>query len=164
MCDLETPAIRQARRNLGRFLQASIEKRRRDLGFGWQLTNEAPRTYAELRHAFQASQLHRHPLPVRPLATGDGGFLFWHDTTHAMLNHDFTPEGETAVARHQLLQLQMAGYPPTSMEHRVLTADSLSHIHCGIQIGRYPRDSATFSTRAVLQGTDQAIALEAQRP
>lgn len=166
---IEMAEIDQARHNLTIFTYQQAHTRREELGFGWRSSPNAPSGFDELRREFKASQASGLPLRVSSLYCENTMFFapeanfalrFWHDTNHVRLDADFGHDGEVAVACYQLEALRAAGYPATSLEHRLLHADSFGQTLCVAVIGRYPVNQWRFDLWCLTDGVDEAIAYE----
>jgi hypothetical protein len=158
-----------ARTNLRRFVQIAAGASAQIVGFGWRGDPDAPTDYRSLLHAYARSQFTGAPLPVsdehmeRTIYVDDFGnlaFRFWHDITHLRLGHGFDLDGEFEVSRAHLDVLAAAGFPPGTLEHELLHADTLGQTLCGAATGRFPVDQICFARLSL--GSTLALAIRSE--
>lgn len=138
-------ALTIARQRLTAFVIEHAEVLRRQLGFGFVETEEAPETYADLLLAWKRSILNREPLPVYSGASegtiytspaGNWAFRFWHDVTHCQLRADFTHAGEVRTAKAQL-RVIADRFGADSWEYRLFEGDTIGQVEYYQQTGKF---------------------------
>jgi len=164
--------IELARQNLSAFVGGQAENASRRLGFSWRATATAPATFVELQSEHTVCAYAGLPLRVSSRfcdttiyvdAAGNHAMRFWHDTSHVALGLDFTPEDEMELGCYHLGVLRSRGFDASTLEHRLLHADTIGQTLCVATLGRFPRNQVGFALAALEYGVDGAIEREAQR-
>lgn len=162
--------IEQARGNLSRWVVELAQETAEELGVRWRGTRIAPQTLDGVVAEFRAAML--TDLPVRVsnrfceqtiyLSPADNvAFRFMHDSRHYFLRAGFETEPELLVASCHLARLRRAGYPPGSIEHRLLEADTIGQALFVARTGRFVSNQLRFGLRCLSRSLDEAIAEEA---
>ena len=163
---LNVEELRVAQRNLAKFVQAQAEAAKHRLGFGWRASSSHHPRFSQLYREHRASDLSGLPLRVSSLHCENSIFgsheanhamRFWHDTSHVRLRLGFSADDEMELGCHHLEVLRSEGFQPTSLEHRLLHADTLGQVLCSATIGHFPDDQLQFALTAVQHGIDAAI-------
>ncbi|MDA8357188.1 MAG: hypothetical protein M0Z95_13060 [Actinomycetota bacterium] len=165
-----TAEIEQARGNLSRWVVELAQETAEELGVRWRGARIAPQTLDGVVAEFRAAML--TDLPVRVsnrfceqtiyLSPADNvAFRFVHDSRHYFLRAGFETEPELLVASCHLARLRRAGYPPGSIEHRLLEADTIGQALFVARTGRFVSNQLRFALRCLSRSIDKAIAEEA---
>lgn len=158
-----------ARRNLSAFVREQAETAAHRLKFGWRGSELAPGSFEALRHEHRSSELSGLPLRVsahfseRTIYDApevSHAMRFWHDTSHVQLGLDFTPDCELELGCYHLEVLRSYGFGASTIEHRLLHADTIGQTLCTVTLGRFPIDQLRFASLVVGCGINEAIANE----
>lgn len=167
---LDTPEIHLARINLTRWINDLADETATELGVTWRGSPTAPSTLCEVVEEFRAGMLTgrpvrisnrycQHSVYVHP--RDNVAFRFVHDSRHYFLRAEFETEPELLVASCHLARLQRAGYPPDSIEHRLLYADTVGQALFLAETGQFVDDQMRFALRCLTDSLPAAIAAEA---
>jgi hypothetical protein len=165
--------IEKAHQNLTAFVHEQAEAASRRVGFGWRATELAPATFDDLQREYKACTYTGLPLRVSSClcddtiyvdAAGNHAMRFWHDTSHVERGLAFTPDDEMELGCFHLEVLRAHGFEASSIEHRLLHADTIGQTLCVAMLGRFPRNQVGFARAALDHGVDGAIELEARQP
>ena len=162
--------IEQARGNLSRWVVELAQETAEELGVRWRGARIAPQTLDGVVAEFRAAML--TDLPVRVsnrfceqtiyLTRADNvAFRFVHDSRHYFLRAGFETEPELLVASCHLARLRRAGYPPGSIEHRLLEADTIGQALFVARTGRFVSNQLRFGLRCLSRSLAEAITEEA---
>lgn len=161
--------IEQARGNLSRWIVELAHETADELGVRWRGARIAPQTLDEVVDEFRAAMLTDLPVRVSDrfceqtiyLTPADNvAFRFVHDSRHYFLRAGFETEPELLVASCHLARLRRAGYPPGSVEHRLLEADTIGQALFVARTGRFVSNQLRFGLRCLSRSLDEAIAEE----
>ena len=131
-----------------------LEMARRLLPKGFEVSDDAPQTFEELKYRLDAGA---------PMVVWSGGstssiyadpyvnyaFRAWHDWCHWTGGHGFTLAGEHAVYRMMCSHL-IQYYGPTLKTRswcRILRAEILGQLQYFLRCGKYPDDQRAFIER-----------------
>lgn len=154
------------------FILRIADQTKREIGFGWVGTKDAPSTYQQLRGAYQRSVATGEPLPVSnehcrtaifPLESDNVAFRFWHDVSHVRLGLSFSLGDELELALRHLTAIKQAGHHEDSPVHQLLSTDLFSQIACNAIAGRFPADQAVFVADCYQRGLWSALLSEIRR-
>ena len=161
--------IMEAQSNLRDLITQMERETANEMGFTWRTSWVAPNTYDRVKRefhvclatgmAFRVSGEHSHQtIYADPLT--NYRFRFVHDTRHAWLDADFSLKGEQVVAARHLARAKAAGYDETSVEYRLLEADTLGQAVYVSLYGTFPRNQLRFDLRCLEQSIEEAVDIE----
>lgn len=148
----------KARNSLTIFMIHEAEKLRRNLGFGYVESADAPNDYEGLRAAWDVSMRTKAALPVYnggsertiyTMSEGNYAFRFVHDAAHVMLQANFSPAGEARVFQYLGNKVKKA-FGADSMEYKLYAADTIGQVAYYAVHRDYVGDQLAFA-RAMLQ-------------
>jgi len=162
----ETRKIEQAQANLSIWIRDLAEETTAELGVRWRGARIAPQTLEAVVEEFRAAML--TGLPVRVSSRfceqtiyqepdDNVAFRFVHDSRHYFLRAGFETEPELLVASCHLARLRRAGYPPGSIEYRLLEADTVGQAVFVARTGRFVSNQRRFALHCLTSTFDEAI-------
>ena len=164
-----TREVEQARANLSIWIRGLAKETAAELGVRWRGARIAPQTLEAVIAEFRAATLAGLPVRVSNrfceqtiyLETDDNvAFRFVHDSRHYFLRAGFETEPELLVASCHLARLRWAGYPPGSIEYRLLEADAIGQTLFVARTGRFVSNQRRFALRCLTSTFDEAISDE----
>lgn len=141
-----------SRRSLADFVKRQADGILASVGVGIVLTDKAPEDYDSLRKALHNVVEHHLPWPVQsnglsdtiyPDAHGNIAFRVWHDWLHYCLDADFSVQGETIVAMHQVRVVETA-FGVGSAESKLMIADTLGQVLYYQLHGGFPENQGEY--------------------
>ena len=152
--------FQQARMHLTHEMIHHAERIKKQLGFGYEESMDAPDTYEKLKAAYAHSCATGFALPVYAGASddtiymtreGNWAFRFIHDIYHVFLDADFTIEGEYRVAEYHLDKIAKK-FGKGSFEYRILAADTIGQVEYFHSYGEFPLDQKKFVRDMIIGG------------
>ena len=165
-----TAEINQARENLSRWIMELADETAEELGVRWRGARIAPQTLDGVVAEFRAAMLTDLPVRVSNRFCEQTiylspaykvAFRFVHDSRHYFLRAGFETEPELLVASCHLARLRRAGYPPGSIEHRLLEADTIGQALFVAGTGLFVSNQLRFGLRCLSCSLAEAITEEA---
>ena len=165
-----TAEINQARENLSRWIMELADETAEELGVRWRGARIAPQTLDGVVAEFRAAMLTDLPVRVSNRFCEQTiylspaykvAFRFVHDSRHYFLRAGFETEPELLVASCHLARLRRAGYPPGSIEHRLLEADTIGQALFVAGTGLFVSNQLRFGLRCLSSSLAEAITEEA---
>lgn len=150
--------IDKARHALTLYMIHEANKLRKELGFGYVESDNAPEKFNVLKAAFAHSLRTLEALPVYSGGSdhsiytskeGNWAFRFCHDVAHVLLNAGFGPADETKVIKYQGDKVAKQ-FGKGSIEHRLFMADTLGQVAYYAVHQDFPVDQLAFA-KAQLQ-------------
>ena len=162
----ETREVEQGRANLSIWIRGLAKETAAELGVRWRGARIAPQTLEAVIAEFRAATLAGLPVRVSNrfceqtiyLEPDDNvAFRFVHDSRHYFLRAGFETEPELLVASCHLARLRWAGYPPGSIEYRLLEADTIGQALFVARTGHFVSNQRRFALRCLTTTFDEAI-------
>ncbi|MGJ6122344.1 hypothetical protein QN239_07185 [Mycolicibacterium sp. Y3] len=177
-CRQMTPArclsdeITKAAATLSDFIRQMATRTAEEVGFHYELTPDAPRTYEALVAAYKHSATTGAPLPIS-IENSDTviyadldvnyALRFWHDISHVRHGLTFDLVDELELSLWHLGELEKAGHRPGSQVWRLLHADLTGQAYVQAFARRFPLDQRRFVTGCVAAGFDHGLLAELKR-
>ena len=161
-----TDEITEASEILSSFIEEAARRTVEEVGFGYELTLEAPNTYPVLREAFDRSLATGAPLPISSenseaviyaQPSVNGALRFWHDVNHVRRGLTFELVDELELSLWHLSQLEADGHERGSLVWWLLHADLTGQAYVQAFASRFPLDQRRFVSGCVTAGFDHGL-------
>ena len=162
----ETREVKQGQANLSIWIRDLAKETAAELGVRWRGARIAPQTLEAVIAEFRAAMLTGLPVRVSNRFCvqtiyqephDNMAFRFVHDSRHYFLRAGFETEPELLVASCHLARLRRAGYPPGSIEYRLLEADTIGQALFVARTGHFVSNQRRFALRCLTSTFDEAI-------
>jgi hypothetical protein len=160
-----------ARERLSDFVVDMANVTKKELGFSWVATPNAPDNYPALIDAYQHSVMTGEPLPVSSLHCDNviysGVFTnmemrFWHDVHHVRLGLSFNGQDELELGLWHSTQMRNAGFAPDSLEVQMLEIDMLGQNYLQAIAKKFPENQKVFVENCLRLGLHEGVLQEAK--
>lgn len=161
--------ITKAAATLSDFIREMAARTAEEVGFHYELTDDAPSTYEALVAAYKQSTTAGAPLPISGensdaviYADLDVNYAlrFWHDISHVRHGLTFDLVDELELSLWHLGELENVGHRPGSLVWRLLHADLTGQAYVQAFAMRFPFDQRRFVAGCVTAGFDHGLLAE----
>jgi hypothetical protein len=161
--------IAEAAATLSDFIEEMAHGTAEAVGFGYELTPDAPNTYEALAAAYEQSSTTGALLPISSensdaviYTKSDVNFAlrFWHDVNHVRRGLSFGLVDELELSLWHLGELEAAGHARGSLVWRLLHADLTGQAYVQAFARRFPLDQRRFVTGCVATSFDHGLLAE----
>lgn len=156
-----------ARAWLAEFVVSQATATAEHVGFGWEVSPDAPDSFEKLKVEFVECTVSGHPLRVAAVNADPSIFAsasvtyalrFWHDVTHVEMDAGFGFGGEMRVAEAHLQLVVEAGRCEGSLAWRLMQADTVGQNYVfAMTDGGFVADQLAFALTAVTVGLPFAV-------